>query len=536
MAVMPKPWRLPSKVNDGWSWLCIVAALQYIAWCSLLGFHLPGLEYDEAISMRGAMEMCVHQPRTTFSPELSFCVGDHCARLMVAPYVGAAKDYFLLPIFWLFGPSVAVGRFGAALIVALAILGIAFFIRHIFGGPVSAVSALVLAVHPAMIDLPLYDNGNVALTFFAIGLIAVCLTFFLKRGDPASAFFLGAACGFAIWCRMNLLWLVLAAGLSAVLVLRRSLRPSLSLVVSFAAGGFFGAIPLLLYVAGSINTIGQSLSSVQWQATAWQIISYAGPQLAETLLSDPEHRSIWMGPAVPLWQLIFIGSVAATSLLACLIVQHGPRHLVAWRRIIALTAIFYLLMTLASRTPVAGHHLVALVPFVAILICAAPWQYLSSWQWIRPLLLTAALIYFGLAGYWNLQAAQGIRETNGTKSWSNAVLKVSDFLQRFYPGSQVKILDWGLAQNLYFLSETRIPVTEIFWNAPLANSSDEQERWDKIVKEGGLFLTNAPSNLHFPAATRALLNSLGRSGQKYETKVFHEKTGAVFAVLYDIPN
>jgi hypothetical protein len=479
-------WRWPSTVKDRWSWVCIVAALVYVACCALLGFHLPGLEYDESISMRGAMEMCVNQPRTTFSPELSFCLGEHCARLMVAPYVGAAKDYFLLPLFWLLGPTVAVGRFGAALLVALGILGIAFFIRHVFGGPLSALSALILAVHPAMIDLPLYDNGNVALTFFAIGLIAACLTYLLKRQDPTSAFFLGAACGFAIWCRMNLLWLVFAAGLAATLVLRRSLRPSLRLVVSFVAGGLFGAIPLLLYVAGSINTIGQSLRGVQWQATGWQIISYVGPQLAETLLSDPEHRSVWMGPALPLWQVVFISSIAVASLLACLIVRHGPKELVAWRRIVALTAVFYLVFLLASRMPVADHHLVVLVPFVAILVCIALWQ---SWRGIRPLLLTAAMMYFGLAGYWNLQAAKGIRETHGTKSWSNAVSEVSDYLQRFHAGSPVKILDWGLAQNLYFLSETRITTTEIFWNATPTPSSEDHERWDQVIKEGGLFLT-----------------------------------------------
>src|SRR4051812_33378604 len=106
-----------AQLDSKFLWLSVLAAALYVLNCALLGFSLPGLEFDEAISMRGAMEIAVDRPTTTFFPEQSICFGKHCGRLMVAPYVGAAKDYLLLPLFWLFEPSVAMGRFGAAILV-----------------------------------------------------------------------------------------------------------------------------------------------------------------------------------------------------------------------------------------------------------------------------------------------------------------------------------------------------------------------------------------------------------------------------------
>ncbi len=520
--------------SNQWRLLSLLAAAAYVLSCSLVGFSAPGLEYDEAISMRGAMELSV---RGTVTPSpASLCIGQTCVPLMVAPYVGAAKDYFLLPLFLVFEPTVPVGRFGAALIVAGGIFGIAYFVRHQFGPRPAMAAACILAIHPAAIDLPLYDNGNVAMTLFAIGLIAFCTSRFQQRRTRLSLFCVGVACGFAVWIRLNLLFLILGESLAVLIFVRPRKWPSYRHAVLFAAGAVVGTIPLLIYIAQSLPQFGHSVQAVQWNATIPQEIAYVSGLLGETLLSDGEHRGIWMGPDVPFWQLLPIQLIAVGALLACLYERQSPSPAAqVGRRAIATAPVIYLIFLLLIRMPVAEHHLLALVPFVVVSICIAPWGTLLPRPLANVLVIGMAIFYFSVSAYWNWRAREGLQTTGGTKSWSDTVIHVSGFLQGTHPRQKVKVLDWGLAQNIYFLSRARTPVTEIFWDVPASPASPyAQSEWKGIVKEGGLFLTNAQSNLHLPAATNAFLDELSKSGQHWTEKVFYEKRGGVYAVLYQV--
>src|SRR5579884_54820 len=137
------------------------ALILYFTLACMLGLGTAGLEFDEAVSFRGAAHLVFGDVRAPCPAATTITFRHRCLPLMLAPYVGTAKDYFLLPAFLIAGVHTEIARLGAAALAGTAIVGVWVFLRAIGLRLAAALAALALAIHPSFIDLPLFDAGNI---------------------------------------------------------------------------------------------------------------------------------------------------------------------------------------------------------------------------------------------------------------------------------------------------------------------------------------------------------------------------------------
>jgi hypothetical protein len=143
------------------------------------------------------------------------------------------------------------------------------------------------------------------------------------------------------------------------------------------------------------------------------------------------------------------------------------------------------------------------------------------------------VMYVGSAAYWDWCAARAFRATGGVGSWSDAIFSVSDYLHTNLSGREVNILDWGLKNNLFVLSNGKLEAPEMFWGAtPLGTSSGVP--WRDVISRGGVFLTNSPGNINFPAATNGVLSALATAGYASHRVEFRQGTGAPYAEIIEV--
>lgn len=517
----------------------IAGVLLYVLMAFILGLHCPGLEYDEALLVRGSVHM-LHSPAEPLfnhEPGSWVKIGERYWPLMVIPYAGAIKDYLLVLPVAIFGASIELARFIAILLAALGIWGISRLLQDHLGSGVAWAVAIILAVHPAYLSQTIYDSSGEALWMGMVGLVSLSLNRYLKRPSVGASFWLGLAMGVGIWGRVNFLWFLGASLVASWIVLRRKILPSVTCFIAWLAGGALGIAPLIIYeFASHTATYGYIMIMRVQSITA--LIPSRLKMLCQVLLSDPEQRWIWNGPLMPSWELYFFPVLLSFALLICLLWKEndnpqrpdGPR----WRRITALTFILFAAVMVFSNLNVTYHHLLDLVPIGAVAVVLASSALIHRWNAAKIPVLVVGLIYLSLAMHWDLLAAREIRRTGGVGVWSNAIYSVNDYLRVNYPGCEVKVLDWGLGYNLVFLSNGTIRQTELFWEASKEKTGYGLS-WKDEVTRGGLYLTHPNARLGFPLGTRGFQEALRESGRPFRQWEFTEQNGAPFAELYLVP-
>jgi len=243
---------------------------------------------------------------------------------------------------------------------------------------------------------------------------------------------------------------------------------------------------------------------------------------SETLLFDREQRAIWDGPPPPEWQRWLFPAIVLAACLACL------RANSRWVRCITFTFLFLGAFLFLSRMPVAEHHLIGLVPLAATVTVYASFMLASRNQWGRTAAVCLAIVYFGSATYWQVAAVRGIWNSGGVGQWSDAIFALSEYLEQHYAGKEIKILDWGLQNNLYVLSDGKIRSREIYENA------SEEHRWIEQIRQGGVFLMNGPANRQFPAASEGFLKALVVARPSMKRFTVTQQSGVPYAEIIEI--
>jgi len=514
-----------------WTW---AALLVYCLWSVLLISANPGLQYDEALLVLGSVHMQNSPGILTLphDPDTWTCIAGRCFPLMTVRYVGAAKEYLCLPLFAVFGPRAEVLRLASMLLGLIGIWGIARLLAAHAGPRAAALTAWVLAMHPAYVDLTIFDNGTVAVWMFAAGLLAVAASRYLTelsnrslavaarkpilsraRQQAGAAFLLGVAMGFGIWARANFLWLLLAFAVAAVLVLRRRSLPPVVHLAAMGAGGVIGGAPFLIYQIVSGGGTWEAIGMFTTEETLAQKLAVRWRMFSEVLLSDREHRAIWDGPPLPEWQVWLFPAIVMAATLVCLISRKPLGRVFALAFLIMGSLLFF------SRLPVAEHHLIVLVPLAAVISVLG-----AEIAWnrrTRVAIVVAAVLYFGSALHWQMSAWRRITETGGVGQWSDAVYPLAEHLMQNYPGVEVRILDWGLQNNLYLLTGGKLRSREMI-EYPAGAAS-----------RGGVFLINGPANRNFPQATEAFLKELETLRAKVLRYRVRQRNGTVYAEIFD---
>ena len=497
--------------------LLAAAVLTYIAMSLYMGLSLPGLQNDEAIYEHGAVALMTGDRTPGFVREdhTWIHIGGRFVPLMVISYAGAAKHYLLIVPFAIFGTAPVVGRVVSMLLGAIGIFGIGRALQVHAGNSTGAAAAFLLAIHPEYVGWTIYDNAGTALWMANVGLLALALSRFANRKDKASSFLAGLAIGFVVWGRVNFVWVLAGIAVAALVAVRGSFArvrwPAL------LAGSLAGAAPLILFELLSHFATrrfpGQPLSA----PLIWTRFHYALSALAY----DGERAGMWGGAAAPAWQAAVFGVVVAASIV---FLWRAPATDRAARigRAAGIASIVAYALALLTPLPVNPHHLAALLPLPAMTVVMAAAR-LARTSRLSVAILAAAYLFFALS--WNRIAHDGLAATRGVGMWSSAISDVSNTLLRTAHGREVRIVDWGLCNNVYVLTRARVPLREIFWR-PV--------NWLDLVRPGGLFLVNAPGNIDFPEPARQFHQALEETGAKYSVTTFRQANGAEYARLYDV--
>ncbi len=235
--------------NKLWSLVTAAAILLHLLLAVGLAWQDVGLHYDEAILQHGAVHMLHLEGKPRFAhydPGGWVEVAGRWWPMMIMPYVGASRYYLLLPVFALWGTDPFVSRVVAVLLSAFGIWALARLLREQVHSVVGAFTALALAVHPSFLFHTVLDKGNVAVWTASLGALALAINAYLKSPGTGRSCLVGLGAGIAVWNRLNFAWLLLSAGIAAVLVLRRSVRIPRRQLGALAAGGLIGCFPVVV--------------------------------------------------------------------------------------------------------------------------------------------------------------------------------------------------------------------------------------------------------------------------------------------------
>jgi 4-amino-4-deoxy-L-arabinose transferase-like glycosyltransferase len=489
--------------------------------------------YDEAIFFNGAVQVLNsgQEPAFAHDPWSWITVLGRRWPVMVMPYVGAVTDYLAVLPFAVFGPNYYTVRILKMILGGLGIWGFSILIRNQFDAQAAAISSWILAIHPAYLDLTIYQ-GSVVEWMLPMAALSVSAVHYMQARTMSGAFWLGAAMGFGLWSRANIAWLLGSALLACVIGLgKRMIVPILHLA-AVTVGGIVAGIPLLWYEIRSHGATIAFLSSSIESGPLLGLIGHRLNLLAQTVLADSELRKMWNGPPLPLWQSMLFSSVVVFAVSACLWRFEWAEHAVAGR-VAALTFLFLLAFMLFSPVKIFEHHLIALIPIAAALVVIAARDFSRRWRSARYVTAAIALVYLASALYWNLTAARQIRSTGGVGMWSNAIDGLVSYLHSNYQGRTIKALDWGLTNNLFVLSNGRIMSGEIFWGAT-EERSGTGKLWADEIAPGDVYLLHSPSLVAAREAGEGFRRALAASALPIRSVRFSQKSGAPYAELLEI--
>jgi hypothetical protein len=300
------------------------------------------------------------------------------------------------------------------------------------------------------------------------------------------------------------------------------------------AGGCIGAAPLIWY---EVRSRGATFTFLRSMADPTPLLRLAVPRLdllSQILLSDHEHRDMWNAPPLTLWQAIVLSSIVATALYVCLrrSSRAEPRQ-TAFGRVAALTFLFLAGCMFLSRLNVTEHHWITLVPLAIVLVVIAAQDVCRRWRGARYVVAAIAVFYLNSAMQRNLTVAAQIRSTGGVGWWSNAIDPLTDYLERHCQGRMIKVLDWGLNNNLYILSGARISSMEVFWGATVERSGSGK-LWKDEISPGDVYVLHAPGLEQSPDAAKGFRRALAASALAVRRTGFLQKTGAGYAEVVEI--
>ncbi len=513
-----------------WIWIACGAMVLYGLLAAILILQRPGLHYDEALLVLGSVQMRHSPAELTLphDPDTWYCFGHRCLPLMTVRYVGAVKEYLCLPLFALFGTRAWVVRFASVFLSVFGIWGVARIIGEHVSRPAAAFAALAIAINPAYNNITVFDNGTVGVWMAAFGLVCLALSAYVRRSSGRAAFWVGAAMGFGIWARANFLWLDIAILIAAMVVLRKQVLFPLRHWMAWVVGGILGGLPFVIYqVHSNLGTWEATNMFAASEPLSYRLLARA-VMLAETLLTDREHRAMWDGPAMATWQRWLFPAVVVVSLVICAAMSGSwGRVRSLWVRGVAMTFVVLGLFLFLTRTRVSEHHLVALVPLAAIIVVMACSILQAQFRWGRGVSGGLAAVYLSSVFYWQVATIDGLHRTRGVGAWSDGIYTLARQLPQKYGSQEIKILDWGLENNLYVLTDARLHTREIY-------SDEAHAPWPDEIRGGGVFLLNGPENRQFPQASEAFLKALAETQTAVQRFTVPQRSGVPFAEEIDI--
>lgn len=139
----------------------------------------------------------------------------------------------------------------------------------------------------------------------------------------------------------------------------------------------------------------------------------------------------------------------------------------------------------------SNHHLLALTPFVNIVIVYAVLSLKFSKKVYNYLILLSILIYLL---YSSFQINKILNDTGGTGNWSNSIYELNNYLQ--YENKTVGVLDWGYTNNLIILSKSNLKIDRIY--TAVWKDTDFKNYIVERLSDSTLYLAHTEKYTTFP--------------------------------------
>ena len=256
------------------------------------------------------------------------------------------------------------------------------------------------------------------------------------------------------------------------------------------------------------------------------------------MISDAEQRRIWGGGTAPSWQLGIGAALLVAVFAAALLPARGIDPTAArWRKAFAAAAAILAGIMLASRLHVSEHHLVAVLPLAAGALAILAVEVGRAFRPAVPGLAVLAACLAALFLGWDVRIDPGSAADRRTESLLERAFR-SGRASRGTSRSpeRLKILDWGLLNNLYVASGGAVFRDRALLGGHPARRSRRGSTWDAEIRDGGTFLLFRFPQASSPlsAASEGFSEALGRfDGPRRET-VFSDRSGSPVAALVEI--
>jgi len=440
-------------------------ALLFFFALSLYQLHLPGLHYDEAQEVLPAMRLLLGQPTEPFRGAAIQMAG-RAFPLMIYDYLGTVNTYLVIPFFALLGIDVISLRLMAVIIGALTIVLAYGVAREMFDEKVAALSALLLSVHPSFI---FWSRLGVYLTSVISALSMGSLLAFLHwyRQKKARYLYLGSLfLGLGLFAKFSFLWFLaglLLAGL-LVTVWKRALPGFLTpaqatLSLLFLA---LGSLPLILFnlqTRGTVEIIQKYLFTSYLGVNNLAFGANFLTRLHQFTVLLKGGQFWYLGGV---WANSFYPPLFFLTLLSAILLFFKEREWVP--KIAFLGTILVTMLPLSAFTPTGLKlaHYVIFLPLPQILLAAS----LGLWmrQEPRRLFLPAALLVATVLFFSDLRVDIGyhraLTRTGGFDGFTEAVYQLAPYLEE--EGAPTVAMDWGIRNNVLFLTQGRVDPDEVF--------------------------------------------------------------------------
>lgn len=457
-------------------WLALAALLFGVGWQNLSS---PGLFYDEAIYGGLTKDFLTGHPEGGHMPGVSTAqIFGGPFPVFVQPYLGALKCWLLIPIFKLFGSTMAVLRGANLFFSASALLIFMLWAWRLLGLTEALLAGLLLAVDPAFFFLGVLDWGSLLpslLCRFA-GFFLVLLAW--RRLSAGLALAAGFVLGVGFFNKIDFGVILAGTVLAAVCAYGKSIaavfRPRPKIILAAVLGFLIGAGPVLAIFRVILRAVFSKNAPAGPGEFAEKFHTlcamYDGSYFYRLMEAGGLFDKMYQAPA-SVWTPFGVLVVIAALILVASVISTGPEN--PMRRthwFLLLSAGFVTLGAVILPGAVRIHHTTMVYPFPHLLIAAAAvtlWNRYAKLSVSRQIgrgLLVAVLMFFAIGEFHViLRTEHLIRETGGSGWWSNALVKFADEIKT-RRGVTVSSLDWGFNEQLEFLTSGP-KLEEPFWQA-----------------------------------------------------------------------
>ena len=442
--------------------LVVTVALATFVLAAGYRIHLPGLYYDEALFVNGALggvsDDFVHR-RVLGVP------------FMLFPYIGALKAWVFYPVFQVAGVSVATIRWPAILLALVTLVVLHGVARRLVGPWWAAGSAWLMATDPAFVYTSRLDWGPVVLMNLCKA-VALAGDFMLVDARDATAarraaWLLAVALVLGFFDKLNFAWLIIGVAVATTVAYRREaarvvlahrralVAPAATFLVAFSAM----AVWLMAPVAS--DAIAASAGGQGWWARLRQVVDL----FRATLSGEAVYGFVFGGVLDrPGWTSAVSAALVAAA-LAVLAARRPPSG--SGGDNVARAFVFSLILFVAVfaqmvATPQAGgaHHVMMLfplwhlLPVLAAVLLTGQMRHPSTRRVVTAVAATTIVATAVSQADVLRQYTRALRNDGAfTRTGSPAVYALAEHLRGRDAAAAAAIsTDWGIHMPLFALA------------------------------------------------------------------------------------